>query len=63
MNFEEELKKLEKISAAMKNPELSLDESMKMYEQAVQLTKELKKYIADAELKIEGLEENNNVGE
>ncbi len=56
MNFEEEMKKLSDIAKQMENGELPLEESIKLYTQAVELTKNLKEYIDSAKLKVESLE-------
>lgn len=56
MNFEEEMKKLSDIAKQMENGELPLEESIKLYTQAVELTKNLKEYIDGAKLKVESLE-------
>lgn len=57
MDFEKEMKKLEEISQKMKAADLPLDESMKLYTEAVELTKKLKEYIDGAKLTVEKLEE------
>jgi len=57
MDFENEMKKLEEISQKMKAADLPLDESMKLYTEAVELTKKLKEYIDGAKLTVEKLEE------
>lgn len=55
MDFEKEMGRLHEISAEMKG-EVSLEESMKLYTEAVELSKKLSDYIKDAKLKIEQLE-------
>ncbi len=57
MDFEKEMKKLEEIAQKMKAAYLPLDESMKLYTEAVELTKKLKEYIDGAKLTVEKLEE------
>ncbi len=57
MDFEKEMKKLEDIAQKMKAADLPLDESMKLYTEAVELTKKLKEYIDGAKLTVEKLEE------
>lgn len=57
MDFEKEMKRLAEISDKMKAPDLPLDESMKLYTEAVELTKKLKEYIDGAKLTVEKLEE------
>lgn len=57
MDFEKEMKRLAEIADKMKAAELPLDESMKLYTEAVELTKKLKEYIDGAKLTVEKLEE------
>lgn len=57
MDFEKEMKKLKEIADKMKAADLPLDESMKLYTEAVELTKKLKEYIDGAKLTVEQLEE------
>lgn len=57
MDFEKEMKRLAELSNKMKAADLPLEESMKMYTEAVELTKKLKDYIDNAKLTIEKLEE------
>lgn len=56
MDFEAEMKKLSDIAAKMEAGDLPLEESMKLYTEAVELTKKLKEYIDGAKLKVEALE-------
>lgn len=56
MDFEAEMKKLEAIAKQMESGDLPLEESMKLYTEAVELTKKLKEYIEQAKLKVETLE-------
>ena len=56
MDFEAEMKKLGDIAAKMEKGDLPLEESMKLYTEAVELTKRLKEYIESAKLKVESLE-------
>ena len=58
MDFEAEMKKLSDIAAKMDAGDLPLEESMKLYTEAVELTKKLKEYIDGAKLKVEALEGN-----
>ncbi len=51
-NFENKIKKLEEIVEKLENGELSLDESIKLYTQGVNLSAECKKTLNEAELKI-----------
>lgn len=58
MDFEAEMKKLSDIAAKMEAGDLPLEESMKLYTEAVELTKKLREYIDGAKLKVEALEGN-----
>lgn len=51
MNFEEEMKRLNAIVAKMQG-EIPLEESLKLYTEAVELSKKLTAYINDAKLKV-----------
>ena len=57
MDFEREMKRLAEIADKMKAADIPLDESMKLYTEAVELTKRLKEYIDGAKLTVEKLEE------
>lgn len=56
MDFEAEMKKLTDIATIMESGELPLEESMRLYTEAVELTKKLREYIEQAKLKVETLE-------
>lgn len=56
MDFEAEMKKLSDIAAKMEAGDLPLEQSMKLYTEAVEITKKLKEYIDGAKLKVEALE-------
>lgn len=55
MDFEKQMKRLEEIAAKMAG-EITLEESMKLYTEAVELSKKLSEYINEAKLKVEQLE-------
>ncbi len=55
MDFEKEMKRLEEIAAKMAG-EVSLEQSLKLYTEAVELSKKLSDYISEAKLKVEQLE-------
>ncbi|MBC87404.1 MAG: exodeoxyribonuclease VII small subunit [Bdellovibrionaceae bacterium] len=55
MNFEKKLGDLEKIVSAMESGELSLDDSLKKFEQGVKLTRECQEALEKAELKVQQL--------
>ena len=54
-SFENSVKELDNIVSKMESGELSLDESLKLFEQGVKLTRACQKTLADAEAKIEKL--------
>jgi exodeoxyribonuclease VII small subunit len=54
-SFENSVKELDAIVSKMESGELSLDESLKLFEQGVKLTRSCQKTLADAEAKIEKL--------
>ncbi len=56
IDFEKELGRLKEISEKMGSGELPLEESVKLYTEAVGLSKKLDEYIKKAKLKIEELE-------
>ena len=55
LKFEEALDKLEKIVAQLEGGDLSLDESMKQYEEGIRLSKLCSKRLEEAKKKIEQL--------
>ncbi len=57
MDFEKEMQKLREISQKMGEGGISLEESMKLYTEAVTLSRKLTEYIENAKLKVEQLEE------
>lgn len=56
MDFEQAMKRLAEISEQMNGAELPLEESMKLYSEAVKLVKFCKDYITNAKLTVEKLE-------
>ena len=52
-SFEKNLEELEAIVAALEGGELSLDESLKQFEQGIRLSRTCEKALLDAEKKIE----------
>ena len=52
MNFEESIKQLEAIAAELEKGNLNLDESVKKFEQGIELSKKCNKYLEKAEKKI-----------
>ena len=57
--FEKSVQELDKIVTQMESGELSLDESLKLFEKGVKLTRSCQKTLADAEITIEKLMANN----
>ncbi len=51
--FEESLKRLEDIVARMEKGELPLDESVKLFEEGIKLTRALSKQLEEAEKRVE----------
>jgi exodeoxyribonuclease VII small subunit len=58
MDFEQAMKRLTEISELMGKSDLKLEDSMKLYTEAVELTKKCKEYI-NAELQVQTLEASN----
>ena len=52
-NFETRLKKLESLAETMRDPDISLEESLKMFEEGVRLAKELKTELDSLQGKVE----------
>ncbi len=59
MDFEKNMERLREISSKMQDKEITLEESMKLYTEAVELSAGLEKYIAEAKAKIESMELKN----
>ncbi len=59
-NFEEALKRLEEISTLLDSASISLDDSIKFYEEGVEITKFCYDKIHNAELKITELKKSLN---
>jgi exodeoxyribonuclease VII small subunit len=55
ITFEKSVEQLDAIVERMESGELSLDESLKLFEKGVKLTRECQKTLSDAEAKIEKL--------
>ncbi len=60
LNFEELMVKLEDITNKLENEKLSLDESVKLFEEGMQISKECNNKLEDAEKKITILINQNN---
>lgn len=59
INFEEAMKKLEQITAELEKGDLSLDESVKKFEEGINLSKECNKILEDSEKRINILINND----
>jgi exodeoxyribonuclease VII small subunit len=57
LDFAAELKTLEQITEYLESDEVNLDEAIKQFELATQKAARLKKYLEEAELKIETLKQ------
>lgn len=54
-DFEASIEQLEGLIDQMESGELSLEESLKTYEQGVRLTRQCQKALSDAQLKVDAL--------
>lgn len=62
--FEQSLEKLEKLVERMEQGDLSLEESLKTFEEGIKLTRECQQALAQAEQKVKMLiEKNGNLSE
>ena len=52
-DFERSLARLEEVVRKLESPQLSLDESMKLFEEGVELSRECQKQLEEAEGKVE----------
>ena len=59
-NFEQSLKKLEGIVAQMERGDVSLEDSVKLFEEGTQLAEQCKQQLAEAEGKVEILIKQRN---
>ena len=60
VNFEELIEKLEEITNKLEKEQLSLDESVKLFEEGMQISKECNSKLEEAERKITILINNND---
>lgn len=64
INFEETMQKLEQITAELEKGKLTLDESVKKFEEGIKLSKECNKILEDSEKRINILiNEDGNITE
>ena len=52
-NFEERLKRLEELSELIRDPELGLEEGIKIFEEGIKLSKSLEKDLGKIEARVE----------
>jgi exodeoxyribonuclease VII small subunit len=58
-DFEQALEQLEELVEDMENGELSLEESLKAFEQGIKLTRDCQSALSQAEQKVQLLQEQN----
>lgn len=58
LSFEEALRKLESIVEKLEDPEVTLDESIQLYEEGMKLSKHCSQTLEDAVLRIEKINES-----
>ncbi len=63
MRFEEAIKRLEEIVSRLEDPELSLDESLKLFEEGSKLVKVCEGMLDEAERRVKLLSESEVEGE
>lgn len=59
-SFEKDFERLEEIALKLESGEITLDESLKLFEEGVQISKRLIQTLNDAELKINQLKKDLN---
>ena len=62
-SFEEKLKRLEEIVELLDMGEIPLEEMLKNYEEGIALTKELRKYLNEAEIRIINVTNKDEINE
>ncbi len=60
--FEESLKRLEDIVSRMEKGEMPLEESVKLFEEGIKLTRSLSKQLEEAERRVEILVKDDSIG-
>ena len=63
MDFEKKLNRLEEIVQKMENGELSLDDSLQLFEEGVKLSRDCNKELSEAEQKVKKLVGVDSEGE
>jgi len=61
VNFETSLQKLEKIIEKLEGGDISLEDSVKSFEEGIGLVKECQKQLSQAELKVKKLLDNGDI--
>ena len=61
VNFEVSLEKLEKIIEKLEDGDISLEDSVKSFEEGIGLVKECQKQLSQAELKVKKLLDNGDI--
>ena len=61
VNFETSLQKLEKILEKLEDGDISLEDSVKSFEEGIGLVKECQKQLSQAELKVKKLLDNGDI--
>ena len=61
INFETSLQKLEKIIEKLEGGDISLEDSVKSFEEGIGLVKECQKQLSQAELKVKKLLDNGDI--
>ncbi|MCH5323665.1 MAG: exodeoxyribonuclease VII small subunit [Eubacterium sp.] len=59
LSFEQAMARLDELTSQMEKPDITLDDSMNCYKEAVELVNFCKKYLEDAKLSVEKLEKQN----
>ncbi|MBR1918530.1 MAG: exodeoxyribonuclease VII small subunit [Spirochaetales bacterium] len=61
MSFETDLKRLETITEKLKDENTGLEESLKLYEEASELSKKLSKTLEEVRRKVEAVKEDGSI--
>jgi len=63
LSFEEALERLERLIAGMEKGDLSLEESLRLFREGMELTSHCRKLLADAEYRVEIILQDGEKGE
>ena len=61
MNYSESMKRIEEIVTALEAGGISLDETLKMFEEGAKLLKECQQELEQAEIKIDGIRLDDSI--